>query len=174
MHSAPALTPTEIGMSLTRITPALPFAGLLFALACSTSPAPRRADACASAPDTNRAVVLAFYREGLVNRDPTGAFARYVAPDFVEHKPDVATGTRDSTAAYLTRLMLELPEARWQIHRSIAEADFVFLHASFTPAPGAPAYAIADVFRLRDCRIVEHWDAVGPPVPDARNPHPRF
>ncbi len=163
-------------MFLTRITHTLPISGLLFALACSPGAGARSADACASASarDTNRTIVLAFYRDGLLNRDPHGAFSRYVAPDFVEHKPDVAAGTRDSTAAYLARLMHELPDARWQVHRTIAEGEFVFLHASFTPAPSAPAYAIADVFRLRDCRIVEHWDAVAPPAPAPLNPRSRF
>jgi predicted SnoaL-like aldol condensation-catalyzing enzyme len=144
-----------------------------FALACARSES-ASAEGCVNTPDANRETVLSFYRQGLVNRAPRPAFTQYVSSDFVEHKPDVATGTRDSTAAFLERLMGELPEAAWQIHRTIAEGDMVFLHASFTPAPGAPAYAIADVFRLRECRIVEHWDAVGPPPSQPLNTHPRF
>jgi predicted SnoaL-like aldol condensation-catalyzing enzyme len=50
----------------------------------------------------------------------------------------------------------------------------VFLHARFTPAAGAPPYAIADIFRLKGCKIVEHWDVVAPPPKQQRNPHPRF
>jgi predicted SnoaL-like aldol condensation-catalyzing enzyme len=50
----------------------------------------------------------------------------------------------------------------------------VFLHARFTPAPGAPSYAIADVFRLHGCRIAEHWDIVAPPPDEQLNPNPRF
>jgi predicted SnoaL-like aldol condensation-catalyzing enzyme len=50
----------------------------------------------------------------------------------------------------------------------------VFLHARFTPAAGAPAYALADVFRVRNCRIAEHWDVVAPPPREQRNPHSRF
>jgi predicted SnoaL-like aldol condensation-catalyzing enzyme len=58
--------------------------------------------------------------------------------------------------------------------RSAAQDDLVFVHATFTPAPGAPAYVIADVFRLDGCRIVEHWDVVAAPKPDMPNPNSRY
>lgn len=130
--------------------------------------------ACRPSPDANREIVLAFYRTGLVGLQPRAAFERYVSAGFVEHKPDVDAGTREATAAYLERLIKSLPQARWEILRTIAEGDHVFLHARFTPAPGAPAYAVADVFRLKDCRIVEHWDVVAGPPEAQRNPNPRF
>ncbi len=127
-----------------------------------------------SESERNRNVVLEFYRFGLVGRHPTEAFARFMAEDFVEHKPDVSVPTREGTAEYLAELMRELPDASWEVVRTIAEHDHVFLHARFVPAPGAPAYAIADIFRLQEGRIVEHWDVVAGPPADPQNPHPRF
>jgi predicted SnoaL-like aldol condensation-catalyzing enzyme len=118
--------------------------------------------------------VLAFYQEALVNRKPRSAFERYVSPDFIEHKPDVPKGTREESIVFLGTLIKEMPDARWEIIRTIAEGDFVFLHARFTPSPGAPSYSIADVFRLHDRLILEHWDAVGRPPEQQRNPNPRF
>ena len=147
---------------------------ILFALACSPDTSASSDRSCNPDAESNRTRVLAFYRDALVNRSPRAAFAEFMAPDFVEHKPDVATGSRDSTVAFLERLMQDLPEGRWQIHRSLADQDLVFVHASFTPAPGAPAYAISDVFRLQECKIVEHWDVVGPPTERPLNPQPRF
>src|SRR5688500_15515378 len=93
--------------------------------------------ACSTSPDATREIVLAFYRTGLVGLQPRAAFERYVSTGFVEHKPDVDAGTREATAAYLERLIKSLPQARWEILRTIAEGDHVFLHARFTPAPGA-------------------------------------
>ncbi len=124
----------------------------------------------------NRDVVVAFYTEALVQPDraPRAAFERYMAPDFVEHKPDIPGGTREATASFLEEVIASVPQARWEIIRTIAEGDMVFLHARFTPAEDAPAYAIADVFRVHDCRIVEHWDVVAGPVEGAVNPHSRF
>ena len=124
--------------------------------------------------EENRQIVLAFYNEGLVGLKPRQAFGRYMSSDFVEHKPDVPEGTRAETAAFLEKLIADVTTARWKIERTIAEGDMVFLHARFSPAPGAPEYALADVFRLRDCKIVEHWDVVGAPPEEQLNPHPRF
>ena len=124
--------------------------------------------------ELNRTTVLEFYRLGLQGRRPKQAFERFMAPGFIEHKPDIAEPTRDGSAAFLAGLMLELPAATWEVIRTIAEDDLVFLHARFVPAPGAPAYAIADVFRLHEGMIVEHWDVVAGPPTNPRNPHPRF
>ena len=125
-------------------------------------------------PRPNRNTVLEFYRLGLEGRKPDQAFAQFMAPDFVEHKPDVADPTREGSAAFLEKLMLELPAATWEVVRTIAEDDLVFLHARFVAAPGAPAYAIADVFRLHNELIVEHWDVVAGPSATPKNPHSRF
>lgn len=125
-------------------------------------------------PRDPRAVVLDFYHEALVRKDVRAAFLRWVADDFVEHKPDVPDGTRAATVVYLEDLVAHLPDARWELIRTVAEDDLVVLHARFTPAPGAPPYAIADIFRVRDGRIVEHWDVVAPPPAAPVNPHPRF
>jgi len=122
----------------------------------------------------NRTVVLSFYQEALVDLKPRAAFDRYVTDDFIEHKPDVPEGTKAATVAFLESLIKEVPEPKWEIVRTIAEGDLVFLHARFSPAAGAPHYAIADVFRLKNCKIVEHWDVVAPPPKQPRNPNPRF
>lgn len=124
--------------------------------------------------ELNRNVVLEFYRVGLMGKRPVEAFTRFMAADFVEHKPDVSVPSREGAAAYLAGLMHELPDARWELVRTIAEDDYVFLHARFVPEPGAPAYAIADIFRLRDGLIAEHWDVVAGPPTNCSNPHPRF
>lgn len=129
---------------------------------------------CRPSAETNRRVVLDFYRTGLIGLQPRAAFDRYVSPDFVEHKPDVEGGTREAVATYLETLVKSAPKPSWEILRTVAEGDLVFLHARFTPAPGAPAYAVADLFRLKDCRIVEHWDVVAGPPERQLNPNSRF
>lgn len=130
--------------------------------------------ASTSCAETNRTIVLAFHNEGLLDRQPEQAFLRYMAPNFVEHKPDIPKRTRENTAKFLAQIIAEVPEARWEIVRTVADGDMVFLHARFTPASGRPSYALADVFRVKDCKIVEHWDVVGPPPKEQVNPNNRF
>lgn len=129
---------------------------------------------CHYSAEQNRQIVMDFYTISLVNKKVREGFEQYVRTDFIEHKPDVADGNRDNAIRFLEGLIKELPTARWQIRRSVAQRDLVALHASFTPATGAHEYAIADFFRLENCRIVEHWDVVAPPATAKDNPNPRF
>jgi len=129
---------------------------------------------CESTADASRNLVVSFYTQALIDKQVRVAFDKYVSPAFVEHKPDVPNGTRSAVVDFLEGLVKELPSARWEILRTVAEKDLVFLHARFSPAPGAPPYAIADVFRIDNCAIVEHWDVVGPPRDGMPNKNSRF
>lgn len=149
--------------------PALLAAALILA-----APAAAIAASCDASPESNRRLVLDFYTLGLVDRQAEVAFERYVSPDFVEHKPDIPGGDRAAVVEFLGGIIRDVPTARWEILRSAASDDLVFIHARMTPAPGAPAYALADIFRVENCRIVEHWDVVGPPSEATGNPHSRF
>ena len=131
------------------------------------------ADQC-DRTETSRAVVRNFYQLALVERHPAEAFRRYMSPDFVDHKADLAQPTRDGITAYLQDVITTLPAARWDIIRIVADRDMVSLHARFTPTPNSAPYAIADFFRLKGCKIVEHWDVVAAPPKQQRNPNSRF
>lgn len=132
------------------------------------------AAACSPTPAAHRQIVESFYRQALIDKQPKQAFETYVAADFVEHKPDVAQPGREAVASFLDELIKSLPQANWEVLRLIADGDLVALHARFTPATGAPPYAIADFFRLKGCKIVEHWDVVAGPPKEQRNPNSRF
>jgi predicted SnoaL-like aldol condensation-catalyzing enzyme len=150
---------------------------LATASAQSHEPAEQAGSACSSTPGANRKLVLHFYERALVDRKVREAFEHHASEGFVEHKPDIPQGNRESTIVFLEGLVKQMPDARWEVLRAAAQDDLVFVHVRFTPAPGAPEYAIVDVFRVADCRIAEHWDVVAaPPAADAPkvNPNPRF
>ena len=142
-----------------------------WALSANGLPPP---ESCREGPGINAHVARTFYQRALVTKDVRGAFEAFVTPAFIEHKPDIAGGTREAAILFLEGLVKQLPAARWELLRTVAEGDMVVIHARFIPAPGAPAYAIADFFRLQNCRIVEHWDVVAAPSAKAVNPNPRF
>jgi predicted SnoaL-like aldol condensation-catalyzing enzyme len=149
-------------------------ASFLLGACAELPPGSDAASQCNGTASENREVVLSFYRLGLIGRRLREAFEQFAAPAMVEHKPDVPDGTCASVVKYLEALMTELPQAQWEILRVAAEGDLVFLHAKFVPQPDAEPYAIADVFRLRDCKIVEHWDVVASPPSNPVNPNSRF
>ena len=129
---------------------------------------------CRAGEGVNRHIALTFYRRALIDKDVRGAFEAFMTPGFIEHKPDVAGGTREATIRFLEGLMQRVPQGRWTVVRSVADGQMVAIHAKFQPAPGAPEHAIADFFRLENCRIVEHWDVVAPPPDATGNPNPRI
>jgi predicted SnoaL-like aldol condensation-catalyzing enzyme len=146
-------------------------AALLAIAPSNTSPPPGR---CQTSEAANHRLVLNFYRRALIDKDVRGAFEAFMTPGFIEHKPDVVDGGREGTIRFLQGVVAELPKARWRVIRSMADGDMVVVHASFEPSAGAPAYAIADFFRVASCRIVEHWDVVAPPSKATGNPNSRF
>jgi predicted SnoaL-like aldol condensation-catalyzing enzyme len=129
----------------------------------------------AAALDTSpKAVVLAFYKLALQDMQPALAFQRYAAPDFVEHSQDSAGGDAKATVVFLERLIAKSPHPKWDVIRSIAEGDLVFVHARYMAGPGAPEIAVAEIFRVRDGKLVEHWDVISPPPDKVLNPNSRF
>ena len=148
-------------------------AGMLLMICVSARDNASTASRCGGT-ENSRAVVRDFYQLALIDRHPAEAFSRYMSADFLDHKADLAQPTRDGISTYLEGMIRTLPEARWEIIRIVADGDMVSLHARFTPSPNAPPYAIADFFRLKGCKIVEHWDVVAPPPEKQRNPNSRF
>ena len=137
------------------------------------APALMTIGASAAAADLSpKALVLAFYKLALDDREPEKAFARYASDDFVDYSPDVPGGSLKEAAAFLRGLMTRMPQGRWTIVRSAAEGDLVFLHVRFLPAPGAPEIAIAEIFRVSGGKIVEHWDVLRDAPEKPVNSHP--
>ena len=93
------------------------------------------------------------------------AFERYATPDLVEHRADIAGGTRDAAIAFLRDLIARFPAPKWKIVRSAAEGELVFLHVHVIPAPSEHGVAIVEIFRVRNGKIVEQWDVIQP-VPE--------
>jgi predicted SnoaL-like aldol condensation-catalyzing enzyme len=119
-------------------------------------------------------IVLAFYRLALVDLQPKEAFDRYGAADFIEHSSDTSGSTRESTVGFLTNMIQHAPHPKWEVIRTIAEGDMVFLHVRFTPADGAPPVVIGEIFRVQNGKIAEHWDIVQPPKEHSTNPSSPF
>jgi predicted SnoaL-like aldol condensation-catalyzing enzyme len=60
------------------------------------------------------------------------------------------------------------------IKRAVAEGDLVVTHSLLKTSPEDRGTAAADIFRLEDGKVVEHWDVVQPVPESAANDHPMF
>lgn len=131
-------------------------AGLLVVVAS----APCAAETSAAQQEANRQAVLAFYQEGLNDKDADGALA-YVGNRYVQHNPSAVDGP-EGFRKFIGFLRDKFPNSHSEIKRSFVDGDFVILHVHAVREPGTLGNAIVDIFKLEDGKIVEHWDVVQP------------
>jgi predicted SnoaL-like aldol condensation-catalyzing enzyme len=123
--------------------------------------------------DANRATMRAFVDTAYGQKQVRKAYETWVAPDLVQHNPNVADG-REAAIAELEGL-LKNPAAHFDVKHVVVDGDIAAVHFRGSLG-GEIGAAVVELFRLKDGRIVEHWDAfqVMDPKAKARNPHPYF
>jgi predicted SnoaL-like aldol condensation-catalyzing enzyme len=84
--------------------------------------------------------VIAFYSRAFNDHEPADAVAKYVGSEYIQHNPDTPSGA-DAFIQSARGFIAKFPQVSVEIKRG------------------------ADIFRLRNGKIVEHWD-VRQPVPE--------
>lgn len=125
-----------------------------------------------SETERNRKVVEDFARTFYIEKNVPKAFAAHVAPEYIQHNPGIADG-RDAAVAALTP-MFSAPGARFDVKRIVVEGDYALIHLFGQGDPETPGAAVADIYRLKNGKIVEHWDVLQPMPAKSANPHPMF
>ncbi|MGW2255530.1 nuclear transport factor 2 family protein [Kitasatospora sp. NPDC001660] len=83
------------------------------------------------------------------------AVDRWVAPGYIQHNATIADGPEGIRA-----LVASLgPDFRYELHRVIADGDEVALHGTYHGFGPKPTVAF-DIFKVKDGKLVEHWDAL--------------
>jgi len=119
----------------------------------------------------NKKIVTDFYR---VVFEPRNAdlLDQYIAPDFVEHNPAVASGKSEGDRTALVAFIRTLPKPESDDIGSemkrppayiVAEGDMVtFIFKQQVPDPKDKNKAYErfsfDLFRIKNGKIIEHWD----------------
>ncbi|WP_405163157.1 nuclear transport factor 2 family protein [Nocardia sp. NBC_01499] len=116
--------------------------------------------------EANRAMVTEFARKVFVGADYS-VLTDYISTEtYHQHNPEAADGLAGFGAAVAKWAEQGKKLVYRKVHQVIAEGDFVLLQSE--GEFGVPA-AYYDLFRVKDAKIVEHWDVVAP-VP-AQLPH---
>jgi predicted SnoaL-like aldol condensation-catalyzing enzyme len=114
--------------------------------------------------ERNKQTVMAFYMRAFNDHEPADAVAKYVGSVYIQHNPDTPSGA-DAFIESAAGLIARFPQVSVEIKRVIAEGDLVVTHDLVKMSPEDRGMAGVDIFRLRDGKIVEHWD-VRQPVPE--------
>jgi predicted SnoaL-like aldol condensation-catalyzing enzyme len=106
-------------------------------------------------PEQNKAMVLEAF-DTLFNKRDYAAAARFWSPKYIQHSAHIAPGREG-----LFTLVRASPETlRYENQLIIAEGDYVVAHGRFTGTGRPVAWIAADVVRLEDGLLKEHWDVL--------------
>lgn len=125
-----------------------------------------------STEEANRKLVVEFY-DSVFNGHKVADGAKVVADEYKQHNPRVPDG-KAPFVLFFTDFFAKNPNARARIVRSSANGDLVWLHVHSTNGTGDRGTAIVDIFRVKDGRIVEHWDVLQPVPEKAANANTMF
>ena len=105
--------------------------------------------------ERNKALVLEAF-DTLFNRRDYATAEQFWSPGYIQHSAHIAPG-RDG----LFNLVKSLPPTlKYEPGVMVADGDFVIVHGRFSGF-GAPAnWIAADILRIEDGVLVEHWDVI--------------
>ena len=106
-------------------------------------------------PVENKRIVLEAFDTLFNKRDYTTA-ERFWSPNYVQHSAHIEPG-RDG----LFNLIKAAPQSlRYEHGVILAEGDYVIVHGRFSNIGLPVNWIAADVVRLKDGILVEHWDVI--------------
>jgi len=106
-------------------------------------------------PTENKALVLEAF-DTLFNKRDYAAAERFWSPDYIQHSAHIEPGREG-----LFSLIRSCPPAlKYVPGLIVAEGEFVIVHGRFSGHGGPKNWIAADIVRITDGVLVEHWDVL--------------
>jgi predicted SnoaL-like aldol condensation-catalyzing enzyme len=103
----------------------------------------------------NKALVLEAFDTLFSQRDYEAA-ERFWSPDYIQHSAHIAPGREE-----LFNLIKSMPPTlEYKPGMIVADGDVVIVHGRFSGFGVPMNWAAADILRIEDGVLVEHWDVV--------------
>ena len=103
----------------------------------------------------NKAIVLEAF-DILFNKRDYVAAERFWSPNYIQHSAHIAPGREG-----LFNLVKAIPPTlRYEPGVIVAEGDFVIVHGRFSGFGQPVNWIVADILRIKDGILVEHWDVI--------------
>jgi len=105
--------------------------------------------------EKNKALVLDAF-DTLFNKRDYAAAEKYWSTDYIQHSAHIEPG-RDG----LFNLIRSAPDTlRYEHQLIVAEGDYVIIHGRFSGNGRPVAWIAADILRIENGRLAEHWDVL--------------
>ena len=105
--------------------------------------------------EKNKALVLEAF-DTLFNKRDYEAAERYWSPNYIQHSAHIEPG-RDG----LFNLIRNTPDTlRYEHQLIVAEGDYVVVHGRFSGIGRPVSWIAADIVRIENGRLAEHWDVL--------------
>jgi len=105
--------------------------------------------------EKNKALVLEAF-ETLFNKRDYAAAERYWSPNYVQHSAHIPPGREG-----LFNLVKHAPATmKYENGSILAEGNLLILHGRFSDIGQLANWIVADIVRIRDGVLVEHWDVI--------------
>ncbi|QDH18082.1 hypothetical protein E3D00_10060 [Swingsia samuiensis] len=111
-----------------------------------------------SLAEKNKKLVLCFYNQ-FFNQHDINKASQVVAENYKQHNPEVPDGKKPFIT-FFKDYFKSHPNSHAQIVHSAADGDLVFLHVHSKENEGDLGQAVVDIFRVKNNKIVEHWDVI--------------
>ena len=121
--------------------------------------------------NANKKTVTEFYQKLFGDKD-LSVIDTYIVEDYIQHNPYAADG-RQALKDFAQKLLSNAPKTKVDFQHVAADGDLVFLHVRAKNFNGKDM-AIVEIFRLKNGKIVEHWDVMQDVPASAANAHPMF
>ena len=103
----------------------------------------------------NKALVLEAF-DTLFNKRDYEAAARFWSDTYIQHSAHIKPGREG-----LFNLIRSSPDTlRYEHQRIVAEGDYVIVHGRFSGTGRPAAWVAADVVRIENGVLAEHWDVL--------------
>ena len=112
-------------------------------------------DTTKTTPEQNKVLVLEAF-DTLFNKRDYAAAERFWSTHYIQHSAHIGPGREG-----LFDLIRSAPAAlRYENQLIVAEGDFVIAHGRFSGNGRPAAWIAADVVRIEDGQLAEHWDVL--------------
>jgi predicted SnoaL-like aldol condensation-catalyzing enzyme len=106
-------------------------------------------------PEQNKALVLQAF-DTLFNKRDYESASRFWSDTYIQHSAHIEPG-RDG----LFNLARSTPGTlRYEHQLILAEGDYVIVHGRFSGTGRPAAWIAADIVRIENGRLAEHWDVL--------------